>query len=1053
MIQVPKAPLIPGDAIFQSLEIGLLKGPISNINVSSASIPYINTNEIIVNNGITINESTISNLITVNTSFPGSYAVNKEYVDKSYQFIPEGSFGSIQTITNNSFIGPFGTDLSGSIGSYDTNEISTSKILWGVSTGTVSLISNSNSIYDLKLPSNAPLPDQLLTLSNNQLTWTSDVSVRTSSTFSSVIWTSSLNIFCAITNNYSTLSSNGLTWTSIAIVENNWNSLAWSESLSYFASVSPTTSSTVPGNEKLILSTDGINWQVSTGLNHATAKWISITNANDINAFGTCGNDYFAISNAYGLTNFPWTTVNIIGSWQSLCWSPLLSSFIIVGNTSDVLLISSISWNTLAPHVASMTSNIYTSFVYNWQSVCWSNELSIAVAVNTSNYIMTSCDGIVWYQSMIPYTNNISICWNPDLGLFCVSSLSGMIISSDGVNWNVINSFTKSIGVASYNNGFIGVGTGIIISTSNNLNSLVWTSNTQVPGGVDKTIQFKNLNYFTGDSCLIYDTDPVFFGDSLQTNDISCTTTTTIVNSNSLYTRSLELNHNVALSVSPSLSSTYFVSFQTSLPSSSSIINVNKTPSGPNSNVYLSYVTSTVMPQGALNSIQYYSSGSSGLTGSEDLTYIKANSLNVNSEIIQSIPLISPTTLFVSLSATTVLKLAVNGSSELYAIGNSTFYSMNTDPVPTTISVKTFSSNLIDFIVSNNNVYLITSSNFYSANIYGTTVGSLNSFSSASSISNSNNGLLLTQYSISNALIINSNDPINPTTIYDITITDSIKGLTYLQNIYIIDDHSLYLFQNDVIVNSVTFVNTLTTFIRSNEFLYVGSSGGVYKVNSLTLINIGLIITPSVRALYAIGRYLLIGYSNNIMIYDLDQSSSVSTITFNALVNDIQVIGSYAFIATNSGIYTINIYGNNLNSASFGTLCTSVVNTGNVNVEGANVMINNIITSKLYTNQITMLKKTINVINYGTVSLNTSAGIIKLTNPTFLSPGNSNNVVVNNSVVTSNSIILSCINKYIQGYPVVSVINKTNGSFTIKVTNIDLSVNCVGAITIGFLIV
>ena len=79
----------------------------------------------------------------------------------------------------------------------------------------------------------------------------------------------------------------------------------------------------------------------------------------------------------------------------------------------------------------------------NWISVCWSPELSLFCAVSSSgsgNRVMTSLDGVNWTSRTSATDNNWnSICWSPELGIFCAVSLSGtgnrVMTSPDGVNW------------------------------------------------------------------------------------------------------------------------------------------------------------------------------------------------------------------------------------------------------------------------------------------------------------------------------------------------------------------------------------------------------------------------------------------------------------------------------------------------------------------------------------------------------------------------------------------------------------------------------------------
>jgi len=119
-------------------------------------------------------------------------------------------------------------------------------------------------------------------------------------------------------------------------------------------------------------------------------------------------------------------------SWQSVCWSPELSLFVAVAKTgTDRVMTSSdgITWTSRSVPDG------------EWYSVCWSPELSLFVAVSMygTYWVMTSPDGINW-TSRTAAANNIwqSVCWSPELSLFVAVGQSGthrVMTSSDGINW------------------------------------------------------------------------------------------------------------------------------------------------------------------------------------------------------------------------------------------------------------------------------------------------------------------------------------------------------------------------------------------------------------------------------------------------------------------------------------------------------------------------------------------------------------------------------------------------------------------------------------------
>jgi hypothetical protein len=83
-----------------------------------------------------------------------------------------------------------------------------------------------------------------------------------------------------------------------------------------------------------------------------------------------------------------------------------------------------------------------------WTSVCWSPELGLFCAVaqsgNTNERIMISSDGLNWRNAInVPSISNwFSVCWSPKLGLFCAvgystgTTIQRVIVSTNGLNWS-----------------------------------------------------------------------------------------------------------------------------------------------------------------------------------------------------------------------------------------------------------------------------------------------------------------------------------------------------------------------------------------------------------------------------------------------------------------------------------------------------------------------------------------------------------------------------------------------------------------------------------------
>ena len=128
-------------------------------------------------------------------------------------------------------------------------------------------------------------------------------------------------------------------------------------------------------------------------------------------------------------------------SWQSVCWSPELMLFVAVsynGNNKVMTSPNGITWT--------MRSNGIE--LNNWTRVCWSPQLKVFVAVaeNGTNQVMYSYDGITWTPR--PSSSNsiwYALCWSPELRIFLAVGYFGQTMTSiNGIDW-----------ISGYETGFI----------------------------------------------------------------------------------------------------------------------------------------------------------------------------------------------------------------------------------------------------------------------------------------------------------------------------------------------------------------------------------------------------------------------------------------------------------------------------------------------------------------------------------------------------------------------------------------------------------------------
>lgn len=127
------------------------------------------------------------------------------------------------------------------------------------------------------------------------------------------------------------------------------------------------------------------------------------------------------------------------GKWNSICWSQELNMFVAIArsntinaNTSKIMnSTNGIEWNSC--------NDILQSTGYN--SICWSSELNMFIAVGNS-IIVCSYDGINWISCDIEYNINLqSVCWSPELNLFVAvgnsTTTNRILKSNDGLYWYV----------------------------------------------------------------------------------------------------------------------------------------------------------------------------------------------------------------------------------------------------------------------------------------------------------------------------------------------------------------------------------------------------------------------------------------------------------------------------------------------------------------------------------------------------------------------------------------------------------------------------------------
>ena len=272
--------------------------------------------------------------------------------------------------------------------------------------------------------------------SSNGTSWTARTSSTEANTWQSVCWSPTLNIFAAIANtgtNRAMTSTDGTTWTGRLTGNEQFTGsyfIMWSTELSMFIA---------PGSGFINTSVDGIYWFSRNWLYNGTSLSCAYSPTLGRLAVGSSTGANNGLRSIENLTNI-YAAVNHSVSDNAplyyVCWSPQLSLFVAITNSSTQRIITSPNANVWTARTPSSTTN-------TWSAVCWSPQTSrfVAVASAGTTRVMTSPDGTTWTgrTSSGESTAWQDVCWSPDLSLFVAVATSGtnrvMFSSNSGVNW------------------------------------------------------------------------------------------------------------------------------------------------------------------------------------------------------------------------------------------------------------------------------------------------------------------------------------------------------------------------------------------------------------------------------------------------------------------------------------------------------------------------------------------------------------------------------------------------------------------------------------------
>ena len=299
--------------------------------------------------------------------------------------------------------------------------------------------------------------DNRVMTSADGTSWTSASDGVELNEWTSICWSPELEIFVAVAisgDNRVMTSSYGTSWTSSSegVELNYWSGLCWSPQLRIFVAVA------INGDNRVMTSSNGTSW-TTTSEGVELISWSSVCWSAELGIFVAVASsgDNRVMTSSNGTS---WTSSSEgvdLNEWTSVCWSPEFGIFVAVASSGDNRVMTSANGTSWTPILGGI-ENVSQSVEFNsWQSVCWSAELGIFIAVaRTENYrVMYSANGTSWLSFGaydIELNDWTSVCWSPELGIFVAVAISGdnrvMTSSLKGrppTSYNVFDSTSNSI--------------------------------------------------------------------------------------------------------------------------------------------------------------------------------------------------------------------------------------------------------------------------------------------------------------------------------------------------------------------------------------------------------------------------------------------------------------------------------------------------------------------------------------------------------------------------------------------------------------------------------
>jgi len=229
------------------------------------------------------------------------------------------------------------------------------------------------------------------------------------------------------------ISSDGINWETITLgTTNTWRSVTYGDGL--FVAVADTGT----GN-RVMTSLDGINW--TARISAADNSWKSVTYGNGLFvAVADTGTGNRVMTSADGI-NWAVRESAADNSWKSVTY----------GNGLFVAVASSGTGNRVMTSADGINWAVRESAADNaWSSITYGNGLFVAVSSSgTGNRVMTSINGIIWTARISPQDNWLSVSYGN--GIFVAVAYSGVgtkIMTSTSIQNNYVVTYDTQGGTS-----------------------------------------------------------------------------------------------------------------------------------------------------------------------------------------------------------------------------------------------------------------------------------------------------------------------------------------------------------------------------------------------------------------------------------------------------------------------------------------------------------------------------------------------------------------------------------------------------------------------------